>query len=187
MSEKSDKPGRDLYTAFNLEIDPEKIDEAVRTLGERARRLFENSRNMKVRLKYKGKPLMNDIPLSVFMATEALTFWYGGLLRALVMNLGVKTVLGVEIIHTADEDLASGRVFYQEGEIEEAERCYRAALELRPTHAETLYHLGVLLRVSGRRSEAMEAFEGAAKDGDSPVGLKATEALARMSRGPRAL
>jgi tetratricopeptide (TPR) repeat protein len=181
----SDK--KDSHTRFHLEIDPEKVDEAVRALTQRAQQLIEHGRNMKVRLKYKGKPLMNDIPLPVFMATEALTFWYGGVLSALVMNLGAKAILEVEILHTADEDVALGQVLYQEGEIEEAEACYRRALDLRPNHPATLYHLGVLLRVSGRRKEAIEALKKAAKHKTSPEGIKAAEALKRMNRGPRML
>ncbi len=183
----SDKPDKELHSAFNLEIDPEKVDEAVRSLTKRVQQLIDNSKNTRVRLKYKGKPLMNDIPMPVFLATEALSFWYAGLLRALVMNLGVKTVLEVEIIHTADEDLSKGQVLYQEGEIEEAEACYRRALEMRPDHAASLYHLGVLLRVSGRRQEAMEVFERAARSPDIPEGSKAAAALERMQRGPRTL
>jgi len=183
----TDKPKKDLLTAFNLEIDPEKIDEAVRDLSARAQRLLDKGRHVKVRLKYKGKPLMGDIPLPVFMATEALTFWYGGLLRALVMNLGAKTVLQVEFVHSADEDLAEGQEHYQQGDLEEAEVCYRRALEMRPEHTATLYHLGVLLRVTGRRSEAIEALEKAAKDTASPEGVKAKDALERMERGPRTL
>ena len=183
----SDKSPKDILSDFNLEIDPEKVDEAVRSLSKHAQRLLEQGRHVRVRLKYKGKPLMGDIPLSVFLATEALTFWYGGLLRALVMNLGAKTMLQVEFIHSADEDLDEGQALYRDGELEEAEACYRRALEMRADHTSTLYHLGVLLRVTGRRAEAIELLEQAAKDTESVEGVKAAEALVRMKRGPRLL
>ena len=178
---------KDLFEGFNLEIEPEKIDEAIRTLRDRARTAVEQSRYTKVRIKYRGKPLMGDIPLGVFVATEALTFWYGGLIRALMVNLGVRTILEVEFVHDADAELAKGLVAYQAGDVEEAEACYRSALEMRPDHPSTLVHLGVLLRVTGRRKEAMEALEKAAEDAESPDGIKAAEILTKMARGPRTL
>ena len=172
---------------FRLEIDPAKVDEAVRTLTTRAKRLIDQGRHTRVRIKYRGKPLMGDIPMGVFVATEAATFWYTGLLRALVMNLGVRTFLDIEFINEANEKTEEGRGLYMEGEVEGAERCYRAALEIDPEHAGAHYQLGVLLRVLGRRDDAIHHLEKAAADSEHPDAEKAAKALERMKRGDRTL
>ena len=54
---ESNKP-RYLFEDFRLEIDPERVDDAVRSLGEQARKLVDQGRYTRVRLKYKGKALM---------------------------------------------------------------------------------------------------------------------------------
>ncbi len=178
---------RYLFEDFRLEIDPERVDEAVRTLGEQARKLVDQGRYTRVRLKYKGKPLMPDIPMGVFLATEAMTFWYTGLLKALVVNLGMRTVIEVEFIHNADEKVAEGIDLYMAGEVEDAEAKYREALRMKADDPAALYNLGVLLRVTGRRAEALECFKQAAEAEGHPDAPRAAEALERMSRGPRTL
>jgi tetratricopeptide (TPR) repeat protein len=184
---KSGNRPRYLFEDFRLEIDPERVDDAVRSLGEQARKLVDQGRYTRVRLKYKGKPLMPDIPMGVFLATEAVTFWYTGLLRALVVNLGMRTVIEVEFIHNADEKVAEGIDLYMAGEVEAAEAKYREALRMKVGDPAALYNLGVLLRVTGRRAEAMECFEKAAEVEGHPDAPRATEALERMKRGPRTL
>ena len=180
--EKSSNKPRYLFEDFRLEIDPDRVDDAVRSLGEQARKLVDQGRYTKVRLKYKGKPLMPDIPMGVFLATEAVTFWYTGLLKALVVNLGMRTIIEVEFIHDADEKVAEGMDLYMAGEVEAAEAKYREALRMKSDDTAALYNLGVLLRVTGRRVEAMECFEQAAEAEDHPDAPRAAEALERMRR-----
>ena len=191
IDDKSERKGsnkpRYLFEDFRLEIDPERVDDAVRSLGEQARKLVAHGRYTRVRLKYKGKPLMPDIPMGVFLATEAVTFWYTGLLRALVVNLGMRTIIEVEFIHNADEKVAEGIDLYMAGEVEEAEEKYREALRMKEDDPAALYNLGVLLRVTGRRQEAIECFEKAAEMEGHEDAARAEEALQRMKRGPRTL
>jgi tetratricopeptide (TPR) repeat protein len=176
-----------LFEDFRIDIDPDKIDESVKNLQERLRRMVDQGRYTKVRLKYKGKALMPDIPFGIFMATEVASFWYGGLFRALVVNLGVKTFIEVELIHQADEKVREGIELYMNGEIESAEDKYREALKMKPGDVSALYNLGILLRVTGRRDEAMKALEEAAAAGGHPDADRAKEALEKMNRGPRTL
>ncbi len=103
-----------------------------------------------------------------------------------MVNLGARTVLEVLFIHEADEDVKAGREAYEAGEVTRAEEAFRAALEKEPEHTEAQYRLGVLLRVTGKRDEALELLEAAAK-GDGAVAERAREALERMKRGPRTL
>ena len=178
---------RKLFEGFKLEVDPEQVDEAVRNLTEQVKRLVDQGRYTKVRILWKGKPLMRDIPLGVFVATEAVTFWYAGLLRALVVNLGARTVLEIKFIHDAEEKVAEGIALYMDGEVEAAEKLYREALRMKADDSAALYNLGILLRVTGRRAEALSCLEKAAADLEFPDHEKAAEAVEKMKRGPRTL
>ena len=188
MSDKDEKKDKKtLLESFQFELDPEQMENSLSNLREKVRQLAVDSRHTKVRIKFKGKAIAPDIPLGFFVAAEAATFWYGGLIRALVVNLGVRTLIEIEFIHTGDEKVAEGRELYADGEVQEAEKCYREALRLRPKDPEAHYHLGVLLRVIGRRDEAITHLEIAAATEDFPLAEKAQEALDRMKSGKRTL
>jgi tetratricopeptide (TPR) repeat protein len=163
-----------------VEIDPAHIDESVQILTEKVRNLVGQGRYTKVRVKYKGKPLMPDIPMGVFLAAEAVTFWYSGLLRALVVNLGVRTLLEVELIHDADEKVAQGVQQFMDGDVDEAERCYRDALAIKPDDTSALVNLGILLRVTGRQAEAIDVLTQAAADTQHPDSERARIALEKI-------
>ena len=176
----------EVFRRFKVDVDPERVDESVERLTQQVRKAVVRGRYTKVRILYKDKPLMRDIPLGVFMAAEAVSFWYAGLLRALVVNLGARTVLEVLFVHEADEDVQVGRDAYDSGDVTEAETAFRRALDKEPEHTEALYRLGVLLRVTGKRDEALERLEAATR-GEAPFSERAAEALERMKRGPRTL
>jgi hypothetical protein len=57
---------------------------------------------------------------------------------------------------------------------------------MRPDDPAALYALGVLLRVTGRREEAMSCLEKVAAT-ENPDRAKAVEALEKMKRGLRTL
>ena len=187
MPDSKDRPSSNPFDSFRIEVDPEAIDESVKKLTERVRSFVEHGRYTKVRIRYKGKPLIRDIPLGVFLATEAVTFWYAGLLKALVVNLGARTFIEVEFIHEANEKVAEGIDHFMAGEVDTAEACYRDALRMKPDDPAALYNLGILLRVTGRRKEAMECLEAAADSDGFVDAEKAREALERMRKGPRKL
>lgn len=175
-----------VFKKLNIEVDPEAVDESVERLTRQVRKAVVRGRYTKVRVKYRGKPLMRDIPLGVFVAAEAVSFWYVGLLRALVVNLGARTIIEVEFIHEADEDVEAGRLAYEAGEVAEAEGAFRRALDKESEHEEARYRLGILLRVIGKRDEALELLrEVAAAKGE--LAERAQEAIERMERGPRTL
>lgn len=182
-----DDKARNPFESFKIEIDPERIDESVRAFGERMRQLVEQGRHYKVRLKYKGRTIAPDIPLPYFAAAEIAGFWYVGLLQVLVVNLGVKAFLEVEFVHEADELVAEGQKLYGEGEVEAAEAIYREALRIKPGDTSALYHLGVLLRVTGRKDDAVACFKKAAAAAEHPDGARAQEALGRLEKGGKAL
>lgn len=171
---------------WNWKIDPDKIDDSLRELRERARKLLAEGRYTKVRLSYKGRPVLPDIPLAALVAAEGLSLALTGPLQLLLVNLGVKAFIDVELVHEAGERVEEGKALFEVGEVDAAEAKYLEALQMKPDDASALYHLGVLYRVTGRRTEALQCFERAAA-GDHPDAQRAREALDRMNRGARTL
>lgn len=182
-----EQPKKRPFDGFRVEIDPERIDDTLKQIRDRVRESFQASRYTKVRLSYKGKPIVPDIPLAVFLATEGVTFWLISPLPALLVNLGAKAFLDVEFVHEADELVQEGLSLYMDGELEAAEQKYRAALKKRPDDPTALYNLGTLLRVSGRREEAERTLRQAAMGPEGhPDVVRAAEALERI-KGKRSL
>lgn len=171
---------------FRWEVDPQAMEASLRELADRARRLVGQGRYTRVRLRYKGKPLGPDMPLAALLAAEGIGLLVASPLYVLIVNLGVKAFVEVEFIHEAEDRIREGIDLYNDGEVDAAEQKYREALTLRPDDPLACYHLGVLLRVTGRREEAMRCLEVAAK-ADIPEAVKAKEALEKMSRTARSL
>ncbi len=177
----------DLLGKLAFTLDPEKLDESIRELAAKLKQTVDSTRYSKVRLSYKGKPLMADIPLGLFLAGEAASLWWAGPLRVILVNLGIGSVIDVELVHEADEILRQAQELFLDGEVDEAEEAYRKALQIRPGDTSTCYHLGVLLRVTGRRDEAIIQFELAARNKEHPDGEKASKTLEKLSKGTKTL
>ncbi len=173
-----------LYDRLRVPLDPTELEATLRGLPERLRRLVDDGRYSKVRVKFRGKQLLPDLPLGGVLAGELLA----GLalpIGALLVNIGAGAFLDIELLHEADGMVAAGQAKLAEGEVEEAEALYRGALKLRPDDANALFHLGVLLRVSGRRDEAAALFERVVAGG-GPNAARAAEALDKLRRAPGA-
>ena len=173
---------QDLLKGFKVEIDPKEVEKSIQILQEKVKKLANDGRYTKVRLKYKGKVVTPDMPLAVFVAAEAAMFWYTGLLRVLAFNVGVGAVLEVEFVHKADELVEEGKQKYEDGDVEAAEALFSKALEIHPDHIEANYRMAVLLRVLGRTEEAVVLFEKVAKE-DSPFKEKASQAVESLLHG----
>lgn len=180
------KGSRNPFQGFRVQIDPEKVQDALERIRERASQAFQDGRYTKVRLSYRGKAIAPDIPLAVLLATEGVAFWLVSPLPALLVNLGAKALLDVEFIHEADELVREGLALYLDGEVDAAEARYREALRRRPDDVSALYNLGTLLRVTGRVDEARDALGRAAMGPEGhPDVARAAEALARMDGAKR--
>jgi tetratricopeptide (TPR) repeat protein len=165
---------------LSVELDPERMDQSLRALTDKLRHYAEQGRYTRVRIKYKGKPIIPDIPLFALLAAEAATIWWAGPLRVLVVNLGVKTFVEVELVHAAGEKVQEGQTLFLDGEVEQAEALYREALRIKPGDPAALYHLGVLLKVTGKKDQARACFEAAMKVPDHPDAERARQALERL-------
>jgi tetratricopeptide (TPR) repeat protein len=168
---------------FTWEVDPRQIERSIAELRERLRKLVDQSRYTRVRLLWKGKQLLPDIPMTAVVAAEGLTLLLGGPLQFLLVNFGVKAFIEVQLIHEGAERVAEGIDLFGRGEVELAEAKYREALRIHADDTSAWYNLGILLRVTGRRDEAIEALERAARDKSHPDAARAEEALDRMRRG----
>jgi tetratricopeptide (TPR) repeat protein len=177
-------PEPDPRRGFSFEIDPDRIEDTLRGLRDRLRSSFVAGRYTKVRLSYRGRVLGPEIPLAVFLAGEGVAFWLMSPLAAILVNLGAKAILDVEFVHEADELVQEGLALYLEGEIDAAEAKYRLALDRRSDDPAALYNLGTLLRVSGRKEEALAVLRRAAMGPEGHPDVKrAAEAVEKMT-GP---
>jgi len=179
--DSKDEGRRGPFKGFRLEVDPEQVEETVRELRRRVRETFRAGATTRVRLSYRGQRIGPDIPLAVFLAGEGVAFWLLSPLPALLVNLGARAVLDVELIDEAEELVQEGVQHYLDGDLERAERCYRRALRKHPESPSALYNLGVLLNVADRRDEARAMLRAAAMGPEGhPDVARASEALARM-------
>ena len=181
-NEKKPEDFQEFFKRLRVEIDPDQIEQSIRELGEKVRQVAADGRYTKVRIKFRGKTIIPDVPLSAFIAIEAVTFWYGGIIRALAVNLGVKTFIDIEFVHEGDELVSEGHALFIDGETEAAERKYREALSMRPLNPAANYHLGVLLRVLQRSEEAIACLEIAAAAEDYENSEKAAQLVERLQR-----
>lgn len=166
---------------FTLNIDPKKVDESIEELRKQVAKFVRRGFGDKVRILYKGKPLAPDIPVAYFLAAEALTFWSTGILRALILNLGVKAFLEVRIISSAEEHYHRGMERYLAGDMEEAVASFRRGVDSDDYHAGCHLMVGVVQKVRGDREDARRHFQVAAElDASGEVGAKAREHLAGM-------
>ena len=183
MSDESRPP----QGPFNFELDPDRIEENLRDLGEKVRRLVQNHRYSRVRLSWKGKPLLPDIPVALFLAGEVASFWWAGPLRVLLVNLGVGSIITVELVNESDEKVAEGKELFMDGDVEGAEATYREALRMKPGNPAGLYNLAVLLRITGRMDEARTLLVEASGLGEHPDAVKARQLLEKAGRGDKQL
>lgn len=189
----SDEPGHDdddkgdrggPFRGFRIEVDPEQVEETVREIRQRVRDTFRAGATTRVRLSFQGRRIAPDIPLAVFLAGEGVAFWLLSPLPALLINLGARAVLEVELIDEAEELVSEGVQHYLDGDLERAERAYRRALRKRPDDPSALYNLGVLLTVAERRDEARAMLRAAAMGPEGhPDVQRASEALGRLEGG----
>src|SRR5215831_4447126 len=85
-----------------IDVQPGRIDEALRKVTETLRQWANAGRYTKVRFKFRGKPLLPDLPLAAVVAAEGLTFYWTGILRALLVNVAGRSVLDVELVNDSE-------------------------------------------------------------------------------------
>lgn len=181
----AEKSGSGLTLPF--EIDPARVDETLKTLKTQLIDWANKGRYTKVRFKFRGKQLLPDIPLAAVAAVEGVTFYWGGLLRALVFNLAGKTVLDIELVNDSERKLHEGKEQLLAGELDEALRLFEEALAMDRTNPKVHLNMGAALKLKGDVAAARRAFETAKQlDPDGPLGQEADRKLATLPQVPPA-
>jgi hypothetical protein len=164
-----------------FEIDPRRVEEGLKKLQGEMVHWANKGRYTKVRFKFRGKQLLPDLPLAAVVAAEGLTFYWGGILRALVANVVGKSVLQVEFINDSDKRVQAGKEALLSGDVDQALALFREALSMDRDNASADLNIGVALKLQGDREGALAAFERAKeKDPEGPVGTEAERLAAPL-------
>lgn len=178
----------DTGRAVPIEVDPRRIEETLARFKDQLVNWANKGRYTKVRFKFRGKQLLPDIPLAAVVAAEGLTFYWGGILRTLIVNLAGKTVLDVELVNDSDKRIERGKQQLLSGELDKALECFREALAMDRDNPRVHLNLGVALKLKGELEAARGALEQAKRlDPEGPVGDEADRLLAGFAPPPSGL
>jgi len=141
----------------------------------------KKGRYTKVRLKMRGKPVLPDIPVTAFLAAEAVTFWWAGLLRVLLVHLGAKAVLDVELVSDADLEVSRGKAALLAGDLEAAMASFDKAVAMDRDCASAHLNLGIAYKLKGELDKAAELLRRTEQlDPQGPSGEEARRLLDQM-------
>lgn len=169
-----------------LEIEAGAVDKALEKLRNELSHWVNKGRYTKVRFKFRGKALLPDIPIAAVVAAEAATFWWTGLLRALVMNFGAKTVFDVELVSDADAEVARGKEMLLAGDLDQALTQFEKAVRMDRDCASGYLNIGIAKKLKGDKVGARDAFERAkAINPTGPAGIEADRLLATLDGAAR--
>ena len=168
-----------------IDVQPGAVDEALRKVTETLRQWANAGRYTRVRFKFRGKPLLPDLPLAAVVAAEGLTFYWTGILRALLVNVAGRSVLDVELVNDSEQHVQQGKEELLSGEVDRAIAEFRTALAKQHDNPRAHLNLGVALKLKGDRSGARASLEKArALDADGAVGKEAERLLQGLNGGP---
>jgi tetratricopeptide (TPR) repeat protein len=166
-----------------LEVNTERVEESIRQAVEKIQYWYRQGMLHKIRLKYKGKAILPDIPLSYFMLVQVATFFLTGVVRALALNLGTRVFFEVEMINDAEELLKRAKELYLAGDLEEAERLLQDVIRLDRHYAEAYLYLGIISKIRKESESAARYFLQAQKL--DPAGKAGTEAGKNLKKLPK--
>jgi tetratricopeptide (TPR) repeat protein len=167
---------------ITLEINTNRVEENIRQVVEKVQYWYQQGLIRKVRLKYKGKAILPDIPLSYFMAVQVATFFLTGVVRALAFNLGTRIFFEIEMINDADEGLKRARDLYLDGDLDDAMDMLQQVLKLDKNSAEAYLYLGIISKIKRDPEAATHYFLQAQKlDAGGKVGTEAAKNLKKLA------
>ncbi|HEY1416925.1 MAG TPA: tetratricopeptide repeat protein, partial [Myxococcaceae bacterium] len=141
----SDEPA----TTLPIDVQPGAVDEALRKVTETLRQWANASRYTKVRFKFRGKPLLPDLPLAAVVAAEGLTFYWTGILRALLVNVAGRSVLDVELVNDSEAHVQKGKEELLSGEVDRAIAEFRTAMAKQHDNPRAHLNLGIAMKLKG--------------------------------------
>ena len=165
-----------------LEINTEKVEESIRQAVEKVQYWYRQGMIRKIRLKYKGKPILPDIPLSYFMLVQVATFFLTGVVRALAISLGTRVFFEVEMVNDAEELFKKARDLYLDGDLDEAVAMLQDVISLDKKHAEAYLYLGIIHKIQKDSAAAAKFFLQAQKlDPAGRAGIEAGKNLKKLA------
>ena len=165
-------------TAKKVAVDlSEGLETAFDRISAQARDLMAKGQHTRVRIKFRGKQIA-EIPIAAVAAAEVASFWWFGPLRVVLAHVMGKAILDVEFVSTADQHVAEGRRWLQEGEMEKALAEFDKALSMDRRHSGAHLGRGIALKLRGDKAAAREAFRHAEEcDPRSEAGREARRHL----------
>lgn len=164
-----------------FEIDPAQIEDSLNELKERVLTWAKKGRYTKVRFKFRGKALLPDIPLAAVAAVEGATFYWAGLLRALVFNLAGRTLIDIELVNDSEKKIIQGKEALLAGDLDAALAAFEEAVEMDPDNPLVHLNHGIALKLQGDHDAARAALdEAAALDPQGPTGGEARRLLSTL-------
>src|SRR5215510_5354030 len=134
--------GKSRGRTIPIEIEPGRIESTLTRLKDQLVHWANKGRYTRVRFKFRGKQLLPDLPLAAVLAAEGLTFYWGGILRALIVNLAGKTVLDVELVNDSERRIQQGKEALLSGDLNKALECLRAAQAMDGSNPRVHLNLG---------------------------------------------
>src|ERR687891_2838599 len=147
--------------ALPVELGTGPLEEVLEKIRSEVVRWANKGRYTKVRFKFRGRQLLPDIPLAAIVAAEGLSFYWAGLLRALVVNVAGGSVLEVELVNDSEKVIARGREALLSGDVAAALDHFRKATEMDRDNAHAWLNLGVAFKLKGDVEDARQALEKA--------------------------
>ncbi len=182
---KSPRSTKEPSSTLPVDVQAGAIDEALRKVTDTLRQWANAGRYTKVRFKFRGKPLLPDLPLAAVVAAEGLTFYWTGILRALLVNVAGRSVLDVELVNDSEQHVQKGKEELLGGEVDRAIAEFRTAVAKQHDNPRGHLNLGIALKLRGDRAAARAALEKArGLDPDGPVGKEAERLLQGLNGGP---
>jgi tetratricopeptide (TPR) repeat protein len=136
------------------------FDDAFGKITDQARDLMAKGQHTRVRIRFRGRQIA-ELPIAVVAAAEVASLWWLGPLRLVLGHVVGKAVLDVEFVSNADQNVAAGRAFLADGELEKAVAEFEKALAMDRRHAGALLGKGIALKLKGDKAAARKCFEQA--------------------------
>jgi len=164
-----------------LEINTNRIEESIRQIVDQVQYWYKQGMIHKIRLKYKGKAILPDIPLSYFMVAQVASFFLAGVVRALAISLSTRVFFEVEMVNDAEQIFQRARDKYLDGDFDEAAKLFEEVLTLDAKYSEAYLYLGIIHRVRNEHDAAKRYFEKVRQlDPRGKVGAEAEKNLRKM-------
>ncbi len=158
---------------------PGGLEESLKKLGAQLGKWAKKGRYSRVRVKFRGRQLLPDLPLAAVVAAEGLSLTFPpARVPALLAHLAGGALLEVELVNDSEKRVQEGREALLSGDLDRALTLFREAVDMHEESASAHLNLGVALKLSGDHRGAREPLERArALDAEGPVGAEAEKVL----------